>query len=361
MGAPCKRTFSEIGPSMGRPPNIRLESLLAQSERCGRFLVVRDRPLQRSAHYLVTKQELVEPAPGVYVRKTHWDRLPKRERAVRTIQAVQLIHPDWTFCFNSAAAMLDLPISLDDPEIMHVTTTSSQRAGSTKQVRRHVVDGDETICRRGVRTTSFARTVLDCMRSSDFRMAVAIADSALRSGQLGRAELLSYFQSVGRHLRGTSRAIAAMLYADPRSESVGESLARATMVESGFALPELQAVLPHPLERGKTFRVDFLWMRKDGSRVIGEFDGAIKYEDPATRNGRSALRVLEDERKRESLLTFYGMPIVRFSYKDVMGRERFCHLLTRYGIPNSQRMKDAFRRAVSTHNPSALTFSVSDF
>lgn len=346
---------------MGRAPNSRLEALLCRSERHGGFLVVRDPSLQRSARHRVAKRELVKPAPGVYARKGHWEGLSKRDKTIRTLQAVQQIHPEWTFCFNSAAAIHGLPISLDDLGTMHVTTTSSQRIGSTKQVRRHVMEGDEPVHLRGVRVTSFARTVLDCMRSSDFRMAVAIGDSALRSGPLGRAALISYFRSSGRHLQGTSHAIRAMLYADPRSESVGESLARATMIESGFALPELQTVLAHPLERGRSFRVDFLWMRIDGSRVIGEFDGSAKYEDPVMRNGKSALRVLEDERKRESLLTFYGMPVVRFSYKDVMEREGFCRLLKRFGIPCSRRMEDDFRRIASNRKPSALTFSVSEF
>ena len=346
---------------MGRAPNSRLETLLRQSERRGRFLVVRDPSLQRSARHLAAKQELVKPAPRVYARKEQWNSLSKRERMIRTIQAVQQIHPEWTFCSNSAAAVLGLPINLDDLETIHVTTTSSQRAGSTKRVRRHIVEGDEPIFLRGIRTTSFARTVLDCMRGSDFRMAIAVADSALRFGPLGRAALVSYFRSAGRHLQGTNIAIGAMLCADPRSESVGESLARATMIESGFALPELQTVLPHPLDARRSFRVDFLWMREDGSRVVGEFDGAVKYEDPAIRNGKSALRVLEDERKRESLLTFYGMPVVRFSYKDVMGRDGLCRLLKRFGIPYSRRMEDGFRRSISNRKPSVLTFSISEF
>lgn len=214
--------------------------------------------------------------------------------------------------------------------------------------------------------------MFDCMRIADFGMAVAISDYALRQSEIFKAlrgkakqsrdRYLAYFSSLGmRKLKGARRASIAMLYADPRSESVGESLARATMIEMGFALPDLQRTLPHPLDPGKTFRVDFCWLREDGMRIIGEFDGAVKYENPETRGGVSALKVLEEERRRESLLSVYGMPIVRFSYKDVMNKGYFARLLRRFGVPEREEMAKAFRRIATGGVPSALTFSIAEY
>ena len=149
-----------------------------------------------------------------------------------------------------------------------------------------------------------------------------------------------------------------MRYADARSESGGESIARAAMIRQGFALPELQVDLPQPMNHQRSFRVDFLWNRLDGGRVIGEFDGMQKYEDEAMLGGRSSLRALADEQHREAQLTLYGMPIVRFSYQDVMDDRRFVELLDRYGVPRSDEVACFERRLERSRSASAQIFTV---
>ena len=330
---------------MTRARDPRTEGFLTRSEKLGEFAATFDPALRHNLRYRIERGEVIKPAPGVYARRSCWESLSKRERAYRTIAALQRIHPTWTFCHNSAAVALGLPITLDDLDSVHIAVGPAQRGRSTKGVIRHVVENDRPIVVRGIRTTSLERTVFDCMRIADFGMAVAISDYALRQSEISK---------------GARRASIAMLYADPRSESVGESLARATMIEMGFALPDLQRTLPHPLDPGKTFRVDFCWLREDGTRILGEFDGAVKYENPEMRGGVSALKVLEDERRRESLLSVYGMPIVRFSYKDVMNKGYFARLLRRFGVPEREEMARAFHRIAAGGVPSAQTFSIAE-
>ena len=149
-----------------------------------------------------------------------------------------------------------------------------------------------------------------------------------------------------------------MHYADARSESGGESIARAAMIQHGFALPELQVALPRPLDRRRSYRVDFLWTRLDGSRVIGEFDGMQKYEDAALRGGRTPMRVLADEQHREAQLPLYGMPIMRFSSKDVANTGRFVKLLDQYGIPRDDETARVVRRLSRSRSTSAHVFAV---
>lgn len=191
-------------------------------------------------------------------------------------------------------------MTLNDLDSVHIAVDSAKRSRATKGVRRHVVEGDSPIVVRGIRTTSFERTVFDCMRTVDFGMAVAVSDHVLRQSKLAKAHCSKTGQSKSRYLaypnspdmrklKGSRRAVIAMLYADPRSESVGESLSRAAMIEMGFALPDLQTTLPHPLNPDRKYRVDFCWLREDGVLVIDEFDGAVKYEDPEMRGGISAL------------------------------------------------------------------------
>lgn len=161
--------------------------------------------------------------------------------------------------------------------------------------------------------------------------------------------------------RGVWKAVRAMRLADPRSESGGESIARGAMIELGYALPELQVPFERPLGGDRAFRVDFLWTRDNGSGVIGEFDGMQKYENPALRNGRSSVRALADEQHREAQLSLYGMPIVRFAYRDVVQPGRLGRLLDLYGIPRSEEAARFNREAERRRLGTAVTFQVMRF
>ena len=196
------------------------------------------------------------------------------------------------------------------------------------------------------------------MRMADFGQALAVADFALRLGGGRASAFVSHVRRIGGNLEGAAHAMRTMHYADARSESGGESIARAAMIQHGFALPELQVALPRPLDRRRSYRVDFLWTRLDGSRVIGEFDGMQKYEDAALRGGRTPMRVLADEQHREAQLTLYGMPIMRFSSKDVANTGRFVKLLDQYGIPRDDETARVVRRLSRSRSTSAHVFAV---
>lgn len=196
------------------------------------------------------------------------------------------------------------------------------------------------------------------MRSVDFKQALAVADGALRASGRASGSFVRRFRGFGRSHAGATQAVRAMYCADALSESGGESIARATMIQQGFALPELQVPFPRPSDRRRFYRVDFLWTRLDGAKVIGEFDGMQKYEGAGFLEERSSLRAFADERHREAELTLYGMPIVRFSFKDVMDEKGFAALLERYGIPRSEEVARLERRLERTRSASACLFAV---
>ena len=52
------------------------------------------------------------------------------------------------------------------------------------------------------------------------------------------------------------------------------------------------------------------------------------------------------------------MPIVRFSYKDVVDAARFTTLLKRYGIPQSDEIARFERRLARSRSTSAQFFAV---
>lgn len=302
--------------------------------------------------------KVVRPTRGMYARYSYWNGLSKFDQALHVLRTAQSLHPEWVFCHESAAVVFGLPVSYERLGAIHVATSRLRRNGNSNGVRWHVVEDDEPVIVRGLRVTSLPRTVFDCMRTADFGQALAVADGALRASGKRSSWFVSRFGDIAANHAGAFHAVRTMRYADARSESGGESIARAAMIRQGFALPELQVSFPQPLDAKRSFRVDFLWTRLDGSKVVGEFDGMQKYEDVAMLGDRSSLRALADEQHREAQLTLYGMPIVRFSYRDVTNTSRFAALLDCYDIPRSNATERMERYLVRARSTSAHIFTV---
>ena len=343
---------------MPKTNDKEMASLFSRSEKRSTCVVPPNARVRESLRRQVEQGKAVRPAKGIYARSSYWCSLPKHQRALHLMRALQELHPNWVFCHESAALALGLPISLDRADTIHVVTSRANRNASCGAISWHIVENDKSVTVRGLRVTSLARTAYDCMRTSGFKHALAAADGALRLTGERPSSFVSRFKRMNKGHAGVRHALRTMYYADARSESAGESFARATMIELGFALPQLQVELPQPFNRGHAYRVDFLWTRLDGSKVIGEFDGMQKYEDAALRKGRSSLRVLADEQHRESQLTLYGMPIMRFSYRDVMEPNIFEALLRRYGIPQSDEIARKEHRLARSKSLEALMFTV---
>ena len=343
---------------MGKSNDAEMAALFSQAERQRTCLAPSSPRERETLRRHVEQGKAIRPVRGLYARASYWNTISKQEKAIHVLRALQGLHPSWTFCHESAALAWGLPVALERLDAIHVAVSKANRKSSSGAVRWHVVEDDEPAVIQGLRVTSLTRTAFDCVRTQDFKRALAIADGAVRLSGSRPSSFVSAFKRISHSHTGVRHAVRTMHYADARSESGGESIARATMIEQGFALPQLQAILPRPLEPHRTYQVDFLWTRLDGSKVIGEFDGMQKYENEALRNGRSALRVLADEQHRESQLTLYGMPIVRFSYQHVMQASSFANLLKRYGIPQNDEIARTERRLARTRSAEAMIFAV---
>lgn len=128
------------------------------------------------------------------------------------------------------------------------------------------------------------------------------------------------------------RGSEALALADPRSESVGESWSRALIHRLGFEVPELQHRIPGPY--GEVARTDFFW---PGARLVGEFDGLLKYLRSQDLSGTDPARVVVEEKHREDLIRAEGYGVVRWVWDDLRRPERFAALLLRAGVPRRAR------------------------
>jgi hypothetical protein len=162
-------------------------------------------------------------------------------------------------------------------------------------------DGHTAMC-RGVPVTSVPRTIIDIARVSSFPAAVVTADSALRGRRVSKAELQAVIAACPRW-PGIGRARAAAAFADGRSETALESLARALFHQHGLPAPELQVLVG---DDEIIARVDFLW---SGYRTVGEADGALKY---------SSQQVAVAQLRRDARLRDAGFEIVHFTWEEIL-------------------------------------------
>ncbi|MGP3536174.1 hypothetical protein ACTU3I_15365 [Microbacterium sp. RD1] len=270
------------------------------------LLVTRDSPgvrLDREAR----AGRLVSVRPGVYAPAGAWNRLAPWDRYLARVHAVAMIQPDAVFAFESAAALLGLPI-FGEPAAVHVlsaTSTSREIAG----VRTHTtVDARSIVDIGGLLVTAPAEVAVDAARSRHPAVALAVADAVLRMDPLATVEQLVACNEARASSRGRRRARWALHRADARSQTPLESVSRAVIEWLGFPRPELQAVIP--TAQGE-YQLDMYWPRV---RVGAEADGRIKYDgrygDPA--------EVVWQEKQREDELRRSLDHLARWSWNECL-------------------------------------------
>lgn len=327
---------------MSMSTKAEVDRLLDEAEAAGACLVPPGGtrgPLGQRLRRRALAGELVSPYRGLYVRAARWEGLDPGERDLWAMRALSGAHPDWVFCGVSAARAhgLWLPWRLAGILcVAHLAGPASVRRGSRSPVsgirwRGEPVSGCATVA--GARVTPLDETAVDCLRELPFPEGLGVADSWARITGMSREALLERVERLGARRRGVGQARAAASHADGRSENGGESFARARMIELGYEEPDLQAEFADPLEPWRTMRVDYLWERPDGTRVVGELDGMGKYVDPALTGGLTSEGVRAKERLRESRLAMPGVAVMRFSMADVCDPDRFARLLSLYGVP----------------------------
>lgn len=289
------------------------------------------RRLRRAADH----GNLVEVAHRVYARPEYWVTLKQAQRSLHIIRTLSAAHPTWVFCGPSAAMVYGLAVSYKLLYKVHVLTSKKAHSQSKNGIQRHVLDNCTSTVVEGIPVTTLERTVYDCLRSTDFKHGLAIADSALRLGRVTKQELLQFIERQGMRSDGSEQALATIRHADARAESGGESIARAIIMEQGFMLPELQHVVRDPVDNSVAFRVDFWWAIEGQPPIIGELDGHEKYIDPEMTVGRSIVDIMTGERLRESHISGTGAKVMRFSFADVLNTAYFVHLLESFGVPRA--------------------------
>lgn len=294
-----------------------VDKLLTQCEQNKRCLTTRDENI-RKALYRRCNKSIISPAPALFARKSHWEKLDKAQRHREIIRALALKHPDWTFCTFSAACLMGLEVSWKHLDVIHVCSEVKPSSKPGLHIQRHLIHPQSNHLIDGVRVTPPVQTVADCLMATGFINAMPIADSALASLKIERLTLAEEIEFRKSALNNHSIETARMTlkHADVRAESGGESVARAIMITTGFAPDHLQFELVDPFNPKNTMRSDFAWEQAAAVLTLGELDGLAKYTDRTLLAGKTTAEKLVQERQRESHLSIYGHPIVRFTMRE---------------------------------------------
>lgn len=285
--------------------------------------------------------ELVRVRAGVYVHANAWHALAPWERERALARAVaDRGRGTRVLIQESAAAMWGLPVIGPRTEVLllAVPPAHARTRGDVRWAARRLLE--PTVVVDGVAVTSRAQTVVDMAAYLDFERAVPAADSALRPDPARDMPPLSSsrLRELAENLPSQARRLRARRvidFADPRSESPGESFSRAVIARLGFPPPVLQHRFDTAAGR---FRADFFWRQEN---LVGEFDGAVKYgrgEAPVAPSWDTLVK----EKRREDAIRATGAGLVRWSWSD-LGRpghdpESLLLRLLRAGLPRSRRL-----------------------
>jgi hypothetical protein len=262
--------------------------------------------------------------PGSAVERSDWLALTPLERrrlVVRARTDAVGIDVDGVVSHRSAAALWGLPDFDRDDGRLHLIDVRRQKTHCGPGVVRHVgtLGRDDVVRLDGITVTSLLRTVVDVIRSVSFVHAVIVLDHVLRLGRLTKPQLLDALAPL-RGLRGSSRAIDAVRFADPLAESPGESASRVQVRELRLPTPVLQHEFDTP---NGQYRVDFWWPEHG---IVGEFDGRVKYDDAETL-WREKLR--EDALRRHA--SVHG--VARWTMSEAVDPAKLATVLIAAGLP----------------------------
>lgn len=213
---------------------------------------------------------------------------------------------------TSAAVLHGLPTWRSELDRVHVIRSRDYggRIGDLVHVHPAPLPAGQVVEIDGRRVTSLARTVVDVGCTLSLFRSVPLGDVALAHGL--EVEELCHVLGTCRRRHGIPRARRMVAMLDPRSESVGESCSRVTMLRIGLPAPELQFEVFDPAGR-LVGRSDFCWR---AHRTLGEFDGQVKY-GRLLRPGQRVEDVVVREKEREDRLRDEGLQVVRWTWPDL--------------------------------------------
>lgn len=294
----------------------------------------------RQLSFRAASGELVRVRRGRYLPAKVWESLAPWEKYRMRIQAVdELARSSPIFARESAAQILGLPVIGIPRDVQTVIPSTAKGGQSSNGIRRlpapeldpppWEVDG--------LRVTQPHITARDLAVRLPLRRSLAAMDKVVSGKVLPNSplnvpltftvaaieEAIGFLPSAAQR----RRALRVLGVANGLSQSPGESVSRAIMIENQFPPPALQVPLYD--SAGLIGYPDFLW---EELKIIGEFDGYEKYSAQGFLQGKTPSDVVVREKRREDRLRAIGYTVIRWVWEDIRDPARLIDLLQRANI-----------------------------
>jgi very-short-patch-repair endonuclease len=220
----------------------------------------------------------------------------------RWLAAVLAVGPGAALSHRSAAALH----GIRESDSIDVTTTRRVHVRGVLIHRTTSLDAQDVTTRRGVRSTTVARTLLDLATILPPDGVGKLLREMDRTGRLGAAVVRAMRDRIEPRRDAAARALRAALTAHER---LATSLTRSELEDRFLSLLDAHD-LPRPLTNHpiEGLRVDAVWLSE---RVVVECDGWAYHWD------RGAF---QEDRTRDARLTAAGWAVLRFTHADVVDR-----------------------------------------
>jgi hypothetical protein len=215
----------------------------------------------------------------------------------------------------SAAALHGFAVYGSCLKEVHLVRLDQGSSRSAASVRHHTVGVEieaDVAAYGNLLAVSPARAVWEVACRHSLESGVVTADSALRQQPDLRAAIDAMADRFAR-FPGSGHGRTALRLADPRSDSVGESVTRVKFFRYGVPMPELQYKVYD--DHGDLVGIsDFYWKE---CRHLGEFDGKVKYQK-YLRDGETASDYVFREKRREDQMRAGSRGMSRFTWDMIM-------------------------------------------
>jgi hypothetical protein len=256
---------------------------------------------------------------GAYTAAQIWSAADERERhRLRAFAVLETHGPGVALSHTTAVVLHGLPVWGANLDQVHITRLDGGTTRCCHDVTYHrgfLLDEQLTGIAGGHRATDLARAVLEHATLVDIESGLTTLDAYLNQHPVAAVERVRD-QFVG--WPGSQHVRIALGLARKGAESVGESRLRYLCWEYHLPEPELQVPI---FDRfGQLVGVsDFAWRER---RVLGEFDGKVKYSKHLRSNEDPHDAVFREKRREDRLREASGYSMIRFTWADLFERDR---------------------------------------
>ncbi|MEJ5928327.1 hypothetical protein WG915_06810 [Corynebacterium sp. H128] len=243
-------------------------------------------------------------APDIAIPAEILDSLTRWEQYRARVEAVGLTRNSAVIVGESAAVLHGFP-QLRTPSFVYLAypgATSGRCSTPKTRTKQWRLPEHHWESVDGIRRTTFNRTLVDVVRTSDFVDGLVAMDHALTLKS--RTELAKKF-SLLKGMPGRKKIARALKWGSGASQSPLESAARALLLD--VHSPLITSLQIQPEVRVSRFEVRYPDLLVNGWLAI-EMDGDVKYREPTA---------LLAEAKRQKALEHLGFQFLRFGYPDL--------------------------------------------